>query len=95
MSVKWRFGLQFYRSLVAFGRKSLRKGQFALKNVREDRHMVACDRKSLKRGGRSTSFLFMGRRKKPQKTEDHWSCKRSPINLGVKHTKPVKYIVKK
>ena len=34
----------------------LKRGQFALENVREDEDVVAHDRKSPKRGGCSTSF---------------------------------------
>ena len=42
--------------MVASGRKSLKRGQFAPKKAREDRGTVARDRKSLKRGGPATSF---------------------------------------
>ena len=41
---------------VAAGKKSLRRGQFALKNTREDRSTVSRDRKSPKRCGRHISF---------------------------------------
>ena len=36
--------------------QSLKRGQFALENARQDQDTVAHDRKSLKRGGRSISF---------------------------------------
>ena len=42
--------------MVAFSRKSLKGGQFALKNTREDPGMVSQDRKSPRTGGRPTSF---------------------------------------
>ena len=38
------------------GRKSLKRGQFALENAREDQGTVTRDRKLQKRGGRFTSF---------------------------------------
>ena len=47
---------KLYWSLVASGRKLLKRDQFALKNAQEDQGMVTHDRKSLKRGGHSTSF---------------------------------------
>ena len=47
---------KFYRSLVASGRKSLKRGQFALKDALEDQGTVVHDRESPKRGGRSTGF---------------------------------------
>ena len=55
-SVKMMIWVKIYRSLVASGRKLLRRGQLALKNSREDRDTVAHDRKSPKRGDRLTSF---------------------------------------
>ena len=44
------------RSLVALSRQSLKGGQFALKNTREDPGVVSQDRKLPRTGGRLTSF---------------------------------------